>query len=227
MMKILIIIILCNIISINSIDLNYLTQKCYICEKAACEYPTANDIKTCSDDQTEETSGKEFVNGALEGTNADNIYGKLAADLNSFGINEIGLNASVMPSWNSLTRWVCYISKDKHRGCLLMGKGFCSEDKSWLGKIIDIGKKLANIMKKAKDAARKMFKDINISGKLDDNQKFNITNWFAENYMSKLVNSSNEPQYQLDTCCEGHSCNFASMIQISISMFILSALILI
>ncbi|CAF3922769.1 unnamed protein product [Rotaria sp. Silwood2] len=202
-MKIIIISILCNIISINCINVNYLAQKCYICEKEACENPTAQDIKACSNDQNEGTSGKEFVHGALKGKNVDDIYGEIAQDLAKFGSSEMGLNASAMPSWNSLTRWVCYISKDKHRGCLMMGKGLCSEDKSWLGTIIDIGKKLTNIMKKAKDAVNKMFRDINIPGKLDDNQKFNITNWFAENYMSKLVNSSNEPQYQLDTCCEG------------------------
>lgn len=30
-----------------------------------------------------------------------------------------------------------------------------------------------------------------------------ISNWFAENYMAKLVNNSNGVQFQLDSCCEG------------------------
>ncbi len=30
-----------------------------------------------------------------------------------------------------------------------------------------------------------------------------ISNWFAIEYMTKLVNNSNNAQYQLASCCEG------------------------
>jgi hypothetical protein len=51
------------------------------------------------------------------------------------------------------------VTKDKHRGCLLMGKGLCSGDKSWLGQITNLADKINSIMDKAKGAVTKMFTD--------------------------------------------------------------------
>ncbi len=49
------------------------------------------------------------------------------------------------------------MTKDKHRGCLLMGKGLCSGDKSWLGQINGIADKINSIMQKAKNSISEMF----------------------------------------------------------------------
>ncbi len=34
------------------------------------------------------------------------------------------------------------MTKDKHRGCLIMGKGLCAGDQSWLGKLTGLGDKI-------------------------------------------------------------------------------------
>jgi hypothetical protein len=52
------------------------------------------------------------------------------------------------------------VTKDKHRGCLIMGKGLCDGDKTWLGKLTGLGDKISTIMTKATTAVEKMFKDI-------------------------------------------------------------------
>lgn len=103
MMKTIFIIFVCNIISINFIT-GYPNQKCYICETNGCIYPAESDIKDCSDSNNND--GKFFVYGALGGNNANNIYTEIAGNLTSFGKQELSLNDTTMPSWNSLTRWV-------------------------------------------------------------------------------------------------------------------------
>ncbi|CAF3460304.1 unnamed protein product [Rotaria socialis] len=227
-MKIIAILFLCYFININFINANYPSHQCYVCDKSSCDHPTAEDIKQCSLDETGGTSGKYFVAGAFTKNNTNNIYNDIEEDLNSFGTGPLGLNESSMPSWNSLTRWVCFVSKDHHRGCLLMGKGLCSESKSLLGRMKGLAKKLTSIVKKAKEVVNKMFTDPTVAAKLDIAHQLNITNWFEENYMSKLVSNFKEPQYQLEICCEGNKCNnYASMVQISTAILILSILILI
>lgn len=52
-----------------------------------------------------------------------------------------------------------------------MAKGLCSEGKSWLGQIADLGGKIGSIFQKAKDAVKKMFKDPSISTALSDTHK--------------------------------------------------------
>ena len=99
----------CNIIIINVINANYPDQKCYICETNSCQHTSENDIKSCSLNDNHETSGKNFVSGALVREDANDIYDTMAVSLTNFGINQLGLNESMIPSWNSLTRWVKFI----------------------------------------------------------------------------------------------------------------------
>ena len=49
------------------------------------------------------------------------------------------------------------MTKDKRRGCLIMGKGLCAGDKSWLGQITAVGDKLTSIMSKAANSVTQMF----------------------------------------------------------------------
>ncbi|CAF1095046.1 unnamed protein product [Adineta steineri] len=206
-MKIIINIFLYNIISINLIN-SYPSQQCYICEKSGCMHPGKSDIKSCSDStDNDDNSGKNFVNGAFNGSDSKYIYDTLASELREFGTNDAKIPNTTMPLWDSLTRWVCYVSKDKHRGCLVMGKGLCEEKKSWLGQFPNVGDKINNIIKKAKETIGNMFTDPATSTKLNDTQKMNISNWFAENYMKQLISNENAPKYQLDSCCEGNACN--------------------
>ena len=51
-----------------------------------------------------------------------------------------------------------------------MGKGLCSEEKSWLEKL-DIGNKIITIMKKVKNAIGKMFQGNGAERDLDNTQK--------------------------------------------------------
>ncbi len=62
------------------------------------------------------------------------------------------------------------MTKDKHRGCLLMGKGLCAGDKSWLGQITNLADKINSIMDKAKGAVTTMFTNSTNNG-LTDIQK--------------------------------------------------------
>ena len=55
------------------------------------------------------------------------------------------------------------MTKDKHRGCFIMGKGLCGGDKSWLGKLNSLGEKISTIMSKATTAVESMFKDITVT----------------------------------------------------------------
>lgn len=88
----------------------YPDQHCYICEQNACLYPSSQDIKVCSDSGNAgaDTSGKNFVNGALNKNDSARIYDSLAAELETFGTATLGLNSNAMPKWPSLTRWVGY-----------------------------------------------------------------------------------------------------------------------
>jgi len=52
-----------------------------------------------------------------------------------------------------------------------MAKGFCSEDKGWLGQIADLGGKISSIIQKAKEAIGKMFPDTGLSAALTVTQK--------------------------------------------------------
>ncbi len=52
------------------------------------------------------------------------------------------------------------MTKDKHRGCLIMGKGLCAGDQSWLGKLTGLGDKISTIMTKAANTVEKMFKNV-------------------------------------------------------------------
>jgi hypothetical protein len=77
-MKIITIIFLWNIISINWIH----AQKCYVCDDTTgCDYPASGNIKSCADAGTAGDSGKSFVVSS-------------------------NINQSAIPPWNSLTQWV-------------------------------------------------------------------------------------------------------------------------
>ena len=47
-----------------------------------------------------------------------------------------------------------------------MGKGLCDKDKNWLTQITDIGKKLTNILQKAKNSINEMFSDKTIAAEI-------------------------------------------------------------
>ncbi|UJR36289.1 hypothetical protein I4U23_029018 [Adineta vaga] len=208
-MELLIRLFVCYSISIQCI-VSYKEQNCYICESNSCDYPSKGDVKGCSDavePNSQDRSGKFFVNGALNGLNSSTIYTELATNLTDFGTKVLNINSEDMPKWDTLTRWVCYVSKDNHRGCMVMAKGLCPDDKGWLAKFGDLGRKISNIVAKAKDAVKKMFGDVSSTNSLTTVKKGNISDWFAQNYMSRLVNTSTDPRFQLDTCCEGNACN--------------------
>jgi hypothetical protein len=49
------------------------------------------------------------------------------------------------------------VAADKRRGCLVMGKGLCHQDKSLLGQLTSLANKLTSIMESAKKTVGKMF----------------------------------------------------------------------
>ena len=110
------------------------------------------------------------------------------------------------------------MSKDKHRGCLKMAKSLCKKDDSILGKLQAATQKLEDLLKQSASLAAELFTGQQTT--LKDTQKQvklislfhllvlnlyskGITKWFIVDYMSKLVNSTAGPEYQLDSCCEG------------------------
>lgn len=101
-MKIITIIFLWNIISINWIN----AQKCYVCDDTTgCDYPASGNIKSCADAGTAGDSGKSFVAGALGKSNAGDIYNTIQDELKNFAASS-NINQSAIPPWNSLTQWV-------------------------------------------------------------------------------------------------------------------------
>lgn len=67
-----------------------------------------------------------------------------------------------------------------------MAKGFCSKDKSWLGKITSVAKKLTSVLKKAKDIMNSLFSDPNVSAHLNSAQKF-VRHYFITNSIEVFV----------------------------------------
>jgi len=108
-MKTIIVIFLCNIIIINFINADYPDQKCYICDQTnGCNSPGSGYIKSCSITGVGGTSGKSFVSNALIGTNNPKIYESIYTNLSIYA-QTIGLDPTIMPSWENLTRWVNFL----------------------------------------------------------------------------------------------------------------------
>jgi hypothetical protein len=101
MMKAIIIILL-----FNTINAAYPAQQCYICDVNGCDHPGSADIKSCSDSNVNGTSGKSFVSGALGVPSANDAYKSIEGEYDTFGINVLQLNSTIMPKWEDLTQWV-------------------------------------------------------------------------------------------------------------------------
>lgn len=100
-------IILCTLI----LTKIYADQKCYICDKSACEHPTEGDVKVCSYEGSGETDGKDFVSGALKENDTNNIYNKIETDLTKFAADKLGINGTEYLTLSRLAHWVKVLNK--------------------------------------------------------------------------------------------------------------------
>ena len=91
---------------VNVISAVYSNQKCYICDQNGCDHPGANDIKACSDSSSDGTSGKTFVQTAFQEASGTDMNSKFDKSLTQFGTGTLGINSTIMPKWEQLTRWV-------------------------------------------------------------------------------------------------------------------------
>jgi hypothetical protein len=97
-------IIVFNVVQMDRIYAAYPLQKCYVCDTKRCEQPTAANIKTCSDNTTDGRSGHNFVQNVFG--NTSDVHALMALNLSLFGTSKLDVNSSIMPTWESLTRWV-------------------------------------------------------------------------------------------------------------------------
>jgi hypothetical protein len=99
MMKMIVILFLCNIIGMNLID----AQQCYVCDQSGCEHPGQADIKSCSEQESGGQSGQNFVSKAL-GKSETDVYSQIGTELSGY-VTTLNLNKTVV-TWASLTQWV-------------------------------------------------------------------------------------------------------------------------
>lgn len=101
-------IFLCYLITIEC-AFGYDPQECYICENNGCVHPSTDDVKSCSDavnSNNVDTSGKDFVNGALGGSDASQIYVSLKTNYTDYITKELNITNDTVAPWDKLTRWV-------------------------------------------------------------------------------------------------------------------------
>ena len=99
MIKIIALIVFCNIMGLHMIN----GYKCYVCDPTSCKHPTSGDIKDCSETGDGGVSGQTFVNGAFGKTTGD-PYADISKEFaNNVGV--VALNDSIV-SWTQMTEWV-------------------------------------------------------------------------------------------------------------------------